>query len=126
MKNKKLQHTVRKIIQIIQQITSSQPQYSEDEGYFNQNQQQTENNWNSIDQPDNIYQPEFFEPHMNSQQTRQHFPQRQVLDYIDLYQIILWNHKSFQINTKSYQPSRMQKEIPLPYYLQQHEITNLN
>ena len=29
------------------------------------------------------------------------------------------------MNTQSsYQPNQMQTEIPLPYYLQQHEITN--
>ena len=26
------------------------------------------------------------------------------------------------VNTHSYQPTQMQNEIPLPYYLQQHEI----
>ena len=40
------------------------------------------------------------------------------------------NTQSFQpiqqqnpMTTHSYQPSQMQNEIPLPYYLQQHEIT---
>ena len=28
--------------------------------------------------------------------------------------------------THSYQPTQMQNEIPLPYYLQQHEITKIN
>ena len=27
------------------------------------------------------------------------------------------------MNTQNYQPTQMQNEIPLPYYLQQHEIT---
>ena len=40
-----------------------------------------------------------------------------------------YNH-SFQqqnpVNTHSYQPTQMQNEIPLPYYLQQHEITKAN
>ena len=27
------------------------------------------------------------------------------------------------VSTHSYQPTQMQNEIPLPYYLQQHEIT---
>ena len=27
------------------------------------------------------------------------------------------------VNTDNYQPTQMQNEIPLPYYLQQHEIT---
>ena len=30
------------------------------------------------------------------------------------------------ISTDSYQTTLMQKEIPLPYYLQQHEITTNN
>ena len=27
------------------------------------------------------------------------------------------------VNMHSYQPTQMQNEIPLPYYLQQHELT---
>ena len=42
----------------------------------------------------------------------------------------LFNTQSFQpiqpqnpMSMHSYQPTQMQNEIPLPYYLQQHEIT---
>ena len=40
-----------------------------------------------------------------------------------------FNAQSFQpmqqnpMSLHSYQPTQMQNEIPLPYYLQQHEIT---
>ena len=44
-----------------------------------------------------------------------------------------FNTQSFQpkqpqnpMSMHSYQPTQMQNEIPLPYYLQQHEITKIN
>ena len=65
----------------LRQFTRSQSHCSKDEDYFNQNKQQYSNiSRYKIDQPDNNYQPDNFEPFMNSEQTRQtqqHLPQRQ-------------------------------------------------
>ena len=79
------------------------------------------NNWN-IDQPDPIYQPDLFEPYARNEQTQQSkqtFPPRQ--------NSASYNNNNFPsqkpTNTQNYQPARMQNEIPLPYFLQQHEIT---
>ena len=58
-------------IQRNKQLTRSQPQKSEDEDYFNQNQQHYNNiprkKWNNFDQPDKIYKPNFFKFYMNSE-----------------------------------------------------------
>ena len=84
MKKEKPQQNVPKIIHFFKQnknptnnlFTRSQPKYSEDEDYFNQNLQRYNNipqkNWNdNCDQPHYFYQPEIFETYMNSEQTRQ-------------------------------------------------------
>ena len=132
MKNKKLHQTVSTVTHFFEQknptndqFTRKRPNYSEDEDYFNQNQQQNnhipqKNNWNKIDQPDNFYQQNIIEPFLNSeqtQQTQQHLCQRQSLAKSNII-MQSQNH----INTHGYQPNPMQKEVPLPYYLQQHEI----
>ena len=62
-----------------------------------------------------VNQPDIFEPYTREQNMRQPRP----------------NHASQNnnfysqnpANTDYYQPTQMQNEIPLPYYLQQHEIT---
>ena len=58
------------------QFIRSQPHYSEVEDYVHKIQQhhniiQQKNHWNDINQPDDIFQPDIFEPYMNSQQPRQ-------------------------------------------------------
>ena len=134
MKNKKLRQTVpksnhfspKKNNSTIKQLTRSQPNHSEDENFFNQNQQQynyipRKDNWNNIDQPDKIYQREIQQHFVLlclSRQTQQHFSQRQVLAKSSKI-MQSQNH----IITQGYQRIPMQNSIPLPYYLQQHEIT---
>ena len=62
-----------------------------------------------------IDQPDIFEPYTQNEQIGQ--PRTNPTPY---------NHNFQQqnpVNTHSYQPTQMQNEIPLPYYLQQHEIT---
>ena len=96
--------------------TRSQPHYSEDEEYYYQNQQFNTNHhhkkWN-IEQPDPFYQPDIFELYTRNEQrqTRRHPT----------------SYNKFQsqnpVNTQNYRPTQRQNENPLPYYLQQHEIT---
>ena len=54
----------------------NQPQYSEEEDYFDRNQQQYDNDqiknhWNKLNQPDDFFHPDIFEPNINFQQRRQ-------------------------------------------------------
>ena len=66
-----------------------------------------------IDQPDPFYQPDLFEPYTRNEkkQTRQHPT----------------SYNNFQsqnpVNTQIHQTIQKQNEMPLPTYLQQHEIT---
>ena len=65
------------------------------------------NNW-KIDQPDPIYQPDLLEPYTRNKPTRQ--TRHKPTSYDN-------NFKSQNpFNTRSYQPTQMQNEIPLPYY----------
>ena len=62
-----------------------------------------------------VNQPDIFEPYTQKQHTRQ--PRQNHATQ---------NNKFFSqnpVNLDYYQPTQMQNEIPLPYYLQQHEIT---
>ena len=97
----------------------NEPHYSEEEEYYNQNQQrfntnQQDNNWN-IDQPDPIYQLDLSEPYTRNEQTRQ--TRHNPTSYSNFFQ------SQNPIKIPSCQPIQMQNGIPLPYYLQQHEIT---
>ena len=57
------------------QFLRSQPPYSEDEDYFHQIQQpyknnkRKKNNWNIVDQLDDNFQPDIFEPYIISHET---------------------------------------------------------
>ena len=93
--------------------TKNQPHYSEDADYYCQNQQRFSTNQqnNKCD----IYQLDFFEPYKRNEPTRQ--TSQNPASYNNNFQ------SQKPINTQSYQPPQMQNEIPLPYYLQKHEIT---
>ena len=58
----------------------------------------------------------FFEPYTRNEQIRQHIIK--PTSHNNNFQ-----HQNPVKNTQSYQPAQMQNKIPLPYYLQQHEIT---
>ena len=82
MKNEILQQNVLKIIHFFNKIKSNEQTvhkksttlFSEDEVYFNQIQQYNniprKYKWNNVS-PNNVYQPDTFEPLMISEQTRQ-------------------------------------------------------
>ena len=61
-----------------------------------------------------IDQPNFVEPYTQNEQIGQ--PRTNPTPYDNNFQ------QQNPVNTHSYQPTQMQNEIPLPYYLQQHEI----
>ena len=65
-----------------------------------------------------VNQPDIFEPYTREQHMRQprsnHEPQNNNF------------YSQNPANTDYYQPTQMQNEIPLPYYLQQHAITKIN
>ena len=96
----------------------NQPHYSKDEEYYYQNQRfntnNHHNNWN-IDQPDPFYQSDLFELYTRNEQrqTRHHPTSNKINNF----------QPQNQVNTQNYQPTQMQNEILLPYYLQQHQIT---
>ena len=85
---------------------------SDDDEYYNQNHQGIFSNQRprsySIDQPN------IFEPYTNEQIGKPRYNPKT-------------HNKFFQhqnpFNTHSYQPTQTQNEIPLPCYLQKHEIT---
>ena len=83
-------------------LTRNQPHDSDDEEYYGQNQQRFSTNQNNImwnfDQPDPIYQPDFFEPYTRNEQTRQ----------------TRHNPTSCKNNFQTKNPSNTQC-IPLPY-----------
>ena len=96
------------------QFIRNQQHYSEDEDYFNQNQQQNSNfpqkiNLNFIDQPDNFHQPDFSEPYMNLDETRQSLPQRQ-----NLVQSNSNIRSQNQLNTQGFNHIQMQNKFLLP------------
>ena len=84
---------------------------SDDEDYYNKNHQRFYSNQRprsyQIDQPD--------KPYTRDKQIRQ--PRKNPTSYNNIFQ------PQNPVNTQSYQSIQMHKEIPLPYYLQQHEIT---
>ena len=86
---------------------------SDDEENYNQNHQHFSTNQGprsfSIDQPD------IFEAYTRNEQIRQ--PRNNPTSYNNNFQ------RKNPDNTQSYQPTQMHSEIPLPYYLEQHEIT---
>ena len=86
---------------------------SEDKEYYNQNHQrfylsQRPRSY-SIDQPD------IFEPYTRDEQIRQR--RNNPISYNNIFQ------PQNPVNTQSSQPTQMLNEIPLPYSVQQHELT---
>ena len=86
---------------------------SDDDDFYDQNHQQNFQN-QRLDSY-HVNQPDFFEPYTREQHMRQprsnHAPQNNNF------------YSQNPANFDYYQPTQMQNEIPLPYYLQQHEIT---
>ena len=110
----------------------------------NKNNQYTPYNTNYLSSDeDDYHQPGFFAPYTKeyrTQRPRQPQPSRNIkiypqspTDVQNPQQMHIqkpFNTQSFQpiqpqnpMSMHSYQPTQMQNEIPLPYYLQQHEIT---
>ena len=110
----------------------------------NRNKQQTPYYTNYLSSDDDDYhQPDIFAPYTQeyrTQRPRQSQPSQNIKIYpqipadmqnqqpMHIQNSI--NAQSFQpiqsqnpMTMHSYQPTQMQNEIPLPYYLQQHEIT---
>ena len=85
---------------------------SADEEYYNQNHQR----FYSSQRPRSysIDQPHIFKSYTRNEQVRQ--SRNKPTSYNNKFQ-----HQN-PINTQSYQPTQMHNEIPLLYYLQQHEI----
>ena len=123
--------------------------YSENYPFLqqNKNKQQTPYNTNYLSSDDDdYYQPDIFAPYTREYRTkrpRQSQPSQNMKIYpqnpADIQnprQMHIqnpFNTQSFQpkqpqnpMTMHSYQPTQMQNEIPLPYYLQQHEITKIN
>ena len=120
--------------------------YSENYPFFqqNQNKQNTPYNTNYLSSDeDDYHQPDIFAPY-NKEYRTQRPRQSQLSQNMKIYpqnptdiqnpqQMHIqnpFNTQSFQLIQPqnpmlmhSYQPTQMQNEIPLPYYLQQHEIT---
>ena len=120
--------------------------YSENYPFFqqNKNKQHTPYNTNYLSSDgDDYHQPDIFAPYTKEYRTqgpRQSQPSQNMkiypqnpTDIQNPQQMHIqnpFNTQSFQpiqpqnpILMHSYQPPQMQNEIPLPYYLQQHEIT---
>ena len=110
----------------------------------NKNNQHTPFNTNSLSSDeDDYHQPDIFAPftkEYRTQRPRQPQPSRNMKIYPQnptdvqhpqqLHIQNPFNIQSFQsiqpqnpMSMHSYEPTQMQNEIPLPYYLQQHEIT---
>ena len=123
--------------------------YSENYPFFqqNKNKQQTPYNTNYLSSDDDDYhQPDIFAPYTKEyriQRPRQSQPSQNMkiypqnpTDIQNPQQIHIqnpFNTQSFQpiqpqnpMTMHSYQPTQMQNEIPLPYYLQQHEKKTKN
>ena len=85
---------------------------SDDEENYNQNHQQFYTRQRprsySIDQPD------IFDRYTRDEHARQ--PTNNPTSYKKVFQL------QNTVNTQSYQPTQMHSKIPLPFYLQQHEI----
>ena len=82
---------------------------SDDEDYYNQNHQQFYRNQRLHSY--HMSQPDIFQPYTQEQHMQQPRPN------------LTSQNKRSPASKHSYQPTQMQTEIPLPYYLQQHEIT---
>ena len=87
--------------------------YSDDDEYYNQNHKRFSSNQRA--RSFSIDQPNFFEACTQNEHIGH--PRTNPTPY----------NRNFQqqnpVNTHLYQPTHMHNEIPLPYYLQQHEIT---
>ena len=120
--------------------------YTENYPFFqqNKNNQHTPFNTNYLSSDeDDYHQPDIFAPYTKeyrTQRLRQSQPSRNMKIYPQnptdvqhpqqMHIQNPFNTQSFQpiqpqnpMSMHSYQPTQMQNEIPLPYYLQQHEIT---
>ena len=123
-----------------------QQDYNENYPFFqqNKNKQQTPYNTNYLSSDDDdYYQPDIFAPYTKEYRTRrprQSQPSQNIKIYPQnptdiqnpqqMHVQNPFNTQYFQpiqpqkpMTMHSYQPTQMQNEIPLPYYLQQHEIT---
>ena len=123
--------------------------YTENYPFFqqNKNKQHTPFNTNYLSSDeDDYHQPDIFAPYTKeyrTQRPRQPQPSRNMKIYPQnptdvqhpqqMHIQNPFNTQSFQpiqpqnpMSMHSYQPAQMQNEIPLPYYLQQHEITKIN
>ena len=120
--------------------------YSQNYPFFQQNKNKQQTLYNTINvssDDDDYYQPDIFAPYTKEYRTQKPrqsqpsqnmkiFPQNPT-DIQNPQQMHIqnpFNAQSFQpiqpqnpMTMHSYQPTQMQNEIPLPYYLQQHEIT---
>ena len=86
---------------------------SDDDDFYDQNHQQNFQNRGLHSY--HVNQPDIFDPYTREQHMRQPRPNHASQ-----------NNKFYSqnpVNTDYYQPTQMQNKIPLPYYLQQHEIT---
>ena len=120
--------------------------YSENYLFFqqNKNKRQTPYNTNYLaSDDDDYYQPDFFAPYTKEycrkrpqqsqpSQNMKIYPQNptDIQNQQPLHIQNPFHAQSFQpiqpqnpMSMHSYQPTQMQNEIPLPYYLQQHELT---
>ena len=86
---------------------------SDDDDFHDQNHQQ--NSQNHRLQSYHVNQPDIFEPYTREQHMGQSGPNYEPQNN-NFY-------SQNQANTGYYQPTQMQNKIPLPYCLQQHEIT---
>ena len=116
--------------------------HSENYPFFqqNKNRKQTPHHMDYLSSDDDYLQPDIFAPYTQEYRTQKPrrpqykkiFPEN-PLDIQNQQQPQMphsYNTQSFQpiqsqnpMTMHSYQPNQMQTEIPLPYYLQQHEIT---
>ena len=88
-------------------------QSSDDDNFHDQNHQQTSQNQRL--QSYQVNQPNTFEPYAREQHMR-HSRSNYEPQNNNFY-------SQNPFNTDYYQPTQLQNKIPLPYYLQQHEIT---
>ena len=86
---------------------------SDDDDFHDQNHQQ--NFQNQRLHSSHVNQPDSFEPYTREQHMRQ--PKLNHASQNNNF------YSQNPANTDFHQPTQMQNEIPLPYYLQQHEIT---
>ena len=86
---------------------------SDDEDNYNQNHQQFFQNQRLHSY--HVNQPDIFEPYTQEQHMRQ--PRPNLASQNNNF------YSQNPVSTDSYQPTQVQNEIPLPYYLQQNEVT---